>query len=405
MIMVTMSLLLGLAISMVSGPARGDLILNEIRTKGFTKTVEILNTGPDSVNLLDYGVRSSMGTVEPLGFTMLPPGDIITITLDVRTRGDCIELFDSSDDLEVVKDVLNFGDTGGGPHDILAVPTSTIARFDETPDPAGEFSAERWTIDFTGTLGDPNDATPVTLGDSLIINEVIGTDWLVELHNRESFAISVNGWLVTSGQNFVVLPNETIGPGSFQIFDIFPLEFEFSLNAYLVAHDSVRVDQIGLSDAPGVWTTWQNAVLSGQSFQRVPDGAGPNNGYDLESSGFPDQLQICFPTPGWENCTINSVAEGAPAPLMVRELRSNPNPFNPSTTILYTLERASHVELAIFDIAGRRVATLVDGRLPAGEHRSRWDGTGVATDGASGVYFIRLDAAGSQRTIKTVLAR
>ena len=64
------------------------------------------------------------------------------------------------------------------------------------------------------------------------------------------------------------------------------------------------------------------------------------------------------------------------------------------------------VELAIFDMAGRRVRTLVDGELPAGVSEARWDGRGTRGHSpASGIYFARLSGAGGQRIAKLVLLR
>ncbi|MFO7608332.1 MAG: FlgD immunoglobulin-like domain containing protein, partial [Candidatus Krumholzibacteriia bacterium] len=65
-----------------------------------------------------------------------------------------------------------------------------------------------------------------------------------------------------------------------------------------------------------------------------------------------------------------------------------PNPFNPTTRIDFALERAQTVDLAVFDAAGRRVATLHRGELAAGSHHVVWDGR--RTDGApvaSGQYW------------------
>lgn len=68
-----------------------------------------------------------------------------------------------------------------------------------------------------------------------------------------------------------------------------------------------------------------------------------------------------------------------------------PNPFNPQTTITYDLPRASHVTLRVLDLAGRRVRTLVDGPLPAAQHRAIWDGTDDAgRRQPSGVYYYQL---------------
>ncbi len=74
---------------------------------------------------------------------------------------------------------------------------------------------------------------------------------------------------------------------------------------------------------------------------------------------------------------------------------SQPNPFNPATTIAFALSEARRVKLEIYDAAGRRVRVLVDEDRPAGHFDIPWDGN--ADDGsrvASGVYFCRM-AAGS----------
>lgn len=65
-----------------------------------------------------------------------------------------------------------------------------------------------------------------------------------------------------------------------------------------------------------------------------------------------------------------------------------PNPFNPSTTIAYSLPEAGHVRLDIYDASGAVVATLIDGNQPAGAHEVHWDGVDAAGHAvASGVYF------------------
>jgi hypothetical protein len=68
-----------------------------------------------------------------------------------------------------------------------------------------------------------------------------------------------------------------------------------------------------------------------------------------------------------------------------------PNPFNPSTTLSFTLPVAANVTLAVYDVQGKRVADLMQGALTAGEHRATWN----AGSQASGIYFVEL-AAGTQ---------
>ncbi len=67
-----------------------------------------------------------------------------------------------------------------------------------------------------------------------------------------------------------------------------------------------------------------------------------------------------------------------------------PNPFNPSTTIRYTLTESSQTVLAVYDVMGSLVSTLVNGRQVAGEHVMTFDASSLA----SGVYFYRLTSGG-----------
>jgi hypothetical protein len=105
------------------------------------------------------------------------------------------------------------------------------------------------------------------------------------------------------------------------------------------------------------------------------------------------------------------VSHGVPvgvgdAPALTSLGANYPNPFNPSTTIPFSLARASHVTLRVYDVTGREVATLADGIRAAGRYTAQWNG--VADNGvrvSSGVYFARLDANETQRTQKLVLTK
>ena len=84
-----------------------------------------------------------------------------------------------------------------------------------------------------------------------------------------------------------------------------------------------------------------------------------------------------------------------------------PNPFNPSTTIRYDVPAGSGaVTLKVFDVAGRLVKTLVNGKPAAGPERIDWDGTNAKGHGVStGVYFYRLEASGFSQTRKMLLVK
>lgn len=66
-----------------------------------------------------------------------------------------------------------------------------------------------------------------------------------------------------------------------------------------------------------------------------------------------------------------------------------PNPFNPRTELVFSLERESSVWLEVYDVAGRKVRTIIDSEIYAqGEHRATWQGRNDSGQRvAAGVYF------------------
>jgi len=83
-----------------------------------------------------------------------------------------------------------------------------------------------------------------------------------------------------------------------------------------------------------------------------------------------------------------------------------PNPFNPTTTIEFSLPVPGHVELRIFDVAGRMILALVDGEMGAATHAVAWNGRDRSGRSvASGVYYYRLVTDGLTATRKMVLVR
>ncbi|MDH5271062.1 MAG: T9SS type A sorting domain-containing protein [Candidatus Krumholzibacteria bacterium] len=115
----------------------------------------------------------------------------------------------------------------------------------------------------------------------------------------------------------------------------------------------------------------------------------PMYGYDAQRTG-------CLACDEILTAVGDTPADGYNAALSV-----HPNPFNPVTTIEYEVARAGLVSLEVFDVSGRRVATLI-----AGEHREagRYSVSYTAT-GASGVYFARLQTADGEVARKIVLLK
>jgi hypothetical protein len=95
-------------------------------------------------------------------------------------------------------------------------------------------------------------------------------------------------------------------------------------------------------------------------------------------------------------------AERPPEQPQAVTLRDNyPNPFRQSTSITYALQQTQQVTLAVYDVLGRKVKTLVSRQMPAGTHEIIFDGSGLS----SGVYFYHLEAGETSRVRKMTVVR
>ncbi len=153
----------------------------------------------------------------------------------------------------------------------------------------------------------------------------------------------------------------------------------------------------------------------------VDDSTDSDGRYTLESLGagmydiflshpvYQDTIILGVPSTPGQTTTLDVVMrietdvdeEDTPIPDNFTLFQNYPNPFNAQTTIGYDLAQASTVIVEIFDILGRRIETLVDGRQLAGYHRVTWD----AEDESSGMYFYRIQAGEYAETRKMVLLR
>jgi protocatechuate 3,4-dioxygenase beta subunit len=90
-----------------------------------------------------------------------------------------------------------------------------------------------------------------------------------------------------------------------------------------------------------------------------------------------------------------------PLPQALELAPASPNPFNPTTRLSYSLAQAGAARLELFNLAGQRVALLVNGPQAAGVHELTLDGGALA----SGVYLLRLESAGQSRVQRLLLLK
>lgn len=145
---------------------------------------------------------------------------------------------------------------------------------------------------------------------------------------------------------------------------------------------------LGAGGTPG---TSSGKLCNGTLGQSTPPGEGASSA-KLLYAGF------------WGVLTPTPTGAGVENPVFRNALFQNtPNPFNPSTIIRYTVAEENHVELAIFNVRGQLITTLVNGSRHRGSHDVSWDGkNGSGATVASGVYFCRLKI-GSYQSVKKLL--
>ena len=171
----------------------------------------------------------------------------------------------------------------------------------------------------------------------------------------------------------------------------------------------VRVNTITV---PGS-TTWTGVYFRNLDLNLV---AEPDEGYEfVRWEGMAEDRPTVTMRPASDLTVrpvfaqISSVERSDAMPAAIELHPAFPNPFNPTTVLRFRVATAAEtqdlaslrVRMTVHDMLGRRVATLVDGVMPAGTHSVRFDASGLP----SGVYLVRLEAGGEVMTSKVTLLK
>jgi hypothetical protein len=174
--------------------------------------------------------------------------------------------------------------------------------------------------------------------------------------------------------------------GNYQLEIGFRLPFDSPKSQFLYVNDT-EIGEIEFSGELNTWLTERLNVdlMSGENSIRIESSWGYMDfdyvelrGQNLLTSNQPHELAEEF------------------------NLGQNyPNPFNPSTVIPFTLAERSDVSLHVFDVTGRRIATLISRSMPAGSHDVQFDASGIS----SGIYFYRIKADQFSKVQRMVLVK
>jgi hypothetical protein len=153
--------------------------------------------------------------------------------------------------------------------------------------------------------------------------------------------------------------------------------------------DPVNMTVVASYDTPDF--AWD--VLLHRGFAWVADGA--SGLWQLEVTG--------GPAPRLQPASGATAIAGAGPALGGLELAAFPNPSRGAATVSFTLPQAGVAAIAVYDVAGRRLARVADGELAAGRHSVTWDGRDASgRPVAAGVYLLRLEAGGVAETRRVV---
>ncbi|MEI7907611.1 MAG: T9SS type A sorting domain-containing protein, partial [Bacteroidota bacterium] len=190
----------------------------------------------------------------------------------------------------------------------------------------------------------------------------------------------------------------TYFPPQDSILGIIATNYLCQVRKQTLFHDSVKYDHFKYSNCSG------NSIIE-QYISYDGEHSWPG-GLSLSGTSVSQQFNATFLM--WEffknykTTGINAViAEKELSPYSLTLLQNFPNPFNPSTTIRYSLSTPTDVRLSIVDALGREIATLIDAQQSPGEKEVQWN----VRDAASGVYFCILRAGNIVVSKKLLLTK
>nr|MDK2850543.1 hypothetical protein [Candidatus Cloacimonadota bacterium] len=215
--------------------------------------------------------------------------------------------------------------------------------------------------------------------------------------------------VIETGSPAIIVDQTTLNFGNVPVGEelIKPFSISNQGNAPLLGSIQIPVPYTLDAAVEGFTTTMNFALEPGYSLDFNigfrPDEEGVYDGSLIINSDDPENQIIIVPLTGSSSPVSN---EDAINPVNTELIGNYPNPFNPTTTIRFSLKESTPVSITIYNILGQKVKTLVSGVLDAGHHSYTWDG--VDANGrkvASGVYFYKMQSGTYSSTKKMIMMK
>jgi hypothetical protein len=350
---------------------------------------EIYNAGSAAINLGGMFISDDLGTSRAfkLPSMVLNPGGYFLFWADndveqgdmhvdfkLSSGGEAIALFETVDHGNVLIDGWKFG--------IMSADVSMGFYPQEGNAP------EYLTVPTPGASNESSALfSPICINEFQSTSDFGGTDDWIEIYNRGNQPYDLSGCFLSDNRGEVAkwtFPNGTVlNSGEFLVI------YEDALGFGLSSTGSDVIMLTAVDSTTGLDFYDFGSQSPDMSEGRYPDGT---NNWEFFKR----------PTRGTSNSNQTAANDDqAVIPIKFALFQNYPNPFNPGTTISFSLPETGKVSLKIFNVLGKEVATLVDGRLDAGDHFYHWQ----ANDMASGLYYITIKAGAHHQTKKMLLIR
>ena len=275
--------------------------------------------------------------------------------------------------------------------------------------------SETWSSTLSPTPGEANEFNPGPVYD-IVINEIFyngdadypdSTYEFFELYNNDVSTVDLSGYFLSEGVDFTFPDSSSIAPDEYIVVTVDTLMYagngyqvfqwtDGALNnggedIQLMNTDCGIVDYVDYDDSD----PWPEEA----------DGNGPT--LELINPSLDNTLaeswrasNVIGGTPGASNGGLNIADNSGLIPKQVSMLLY-PNPFNPVTTISFSMSMSANVKIVAYNIVGNQVATILNQTFSVGTQSVTWN----AKNRPSGVYFIRIESDKFVTTQKVILLK
>ncbi len=390
----------------------GDMGVNQVVSGDTVFSVDVADGTPDQHSIqctVNFSDASSGSWTSNISFAVNAPALVAgNLTIDDSAGGNNDGDLDEGETAQFIIPTINEGHASASATSATLSTESAYLTIEDSPQNLGTIAADDTVnANFTVTA---DAATPngthahlyysATSGSYSVTDtfEIIIGEKVTYLMSDETVTVNNGLFYDTGGPDNDYSTKENITMTFMPDGGSPAVKVHFTSFNTIADHDYLSIYDGTSTSAPEV----AGSPFSGSSLP--PDILASNDDGALT---FHFQSNPAFTSSGWAadiySTTVAGTADNGIQVVRESALKANyPNPFNPTTEIRYQIAKAAHVQLAVYNMLGQKIATLVDGKQKTGVYSIRFDASNLA----AGIYFYRLTTSAGFRDVgKMVLLK